>query len=162
MDYRAERRFDCKRHGVRYAVVDVYELDRKAAETEAVARLLREYLRIVKQVMLLKLQLNERSGERRCVYGNVERLHNVRYSADVVLVTVGKDDSLYPRGVCLQISYIGYNNVNAVHLLVGKAETAVYNNDVGTAFKCGHVFADLSETAKGYDFNFWCHNYSVS
>ena len=64
MDNGSERSADCERHGIGDTVVHVYKLDRKRAETEGRADLLGEYLRIVQQIVLLKLQLNERCGER--------------------------------------------------------------------------------------------------
>ena len=59
-----------------------------------------------------------------------------------------------------QVAYIGYDHVDAVHVIVGEAHAAVHHNDVAAVFVDGEVFADLVETAKGNNFQFFCHDNS--
>ena len=103
VDNSAKRGLYRKCNSVGNAVVNIDELNAKAAEPEHIPCLLGEDLRIVKQIMLLKLELNKRSCERRCVDGYIKFGHNIRDSTDVILVTVGQDDTSDSVGIGLQV-----------------------------------------------------------
>ena len=75
----------------------------------------------------------------------------------MVLVAVSKDNTFYPVGIGFKIRYIRNDYINSVHLLVRKTKTAVNNNNIGAAFKGGHVFSYFTETTERDYFYFWCH-----
>ena len=147
---------DGKGHGVGDGVVDMDELDLKAAELEPVARTLGENLRVVQQVVLLKLELYDARRQRRGIYGDVEVAHDVGQGADVVLVSVCDYYAFDAVFILLQVRDIGYDDINAVELLVRKPEAAVHDDNVLPVLVHGEVLANLTETAERNDFKF-CH-----
>ena len=156
MDDHADGRPDGESHGVRDGVVDVDHLHLEAAEAEAVAGLFRENLRVIEEVELLELELDYARGEAGGVDGHVQLAHDIGQSADVVLVAVCDDYAADAVLVLPQIGDVGYDGVNAVELLVRKAQTAVHDNNVLPVFVHGEVLADLTEAAERDYFQF-CH-----
>ena len=154
MDDRADGRAYRQRNGVGNAVVHMNELYGKAAQPEARAGLFREYLRIVEEVMLLKLQLHQRSGQRRRVDGDVKLTQYIRDSADMVLMSMGQDDTAHALRIGLEVADIGKHDVDTVHILVRKAHAAVNDNDVASELIGRHILAYFAKPPKGNDFQF--------
>ena len=157
VDDGSERGADCERNGVGDAVVHVYEFDRKRAETEGRADLLGEYLRIVQQIVLFKLQLDERRGERHRVDRHVQLLENVRHSTDMILMSVRDYDSADAGGVGLEIADVRQNHVDAVHILVREAHAAVNDDNIAAELKGSHVLSYLAKSAQRNDLQFRYH-----
>ena len=153
----SDRGADGERHGIGDTVVHVYKLDRKRAETEGRADLLGEYLRIVQQIVLLKLQLNERCGERHRVDRHIQLLEDIRHSADMILVSVRDYDSADAGGIGLEIADVRQNHVNAVHILVRKAHAAVNDDYIAAELKDSHVLSYLAKSAQRNDLQFRYH-----
>ena len=55
-----------------------------------------------------------------------------------------------------QIGHVRDHEVDAVHIVLRKAESAVDNDDVLAVFQHGHVLADLIQTAERNDLQFFC------
>ena len=87
MDYRSDRRFNGERDSVGYAVIYGYKFNAEAAETEDIAGLSCEDLRIVQQIVLFELELYESCRERCCVYGDIQLTYDIWDRADMILVT---------------------------------------------------------------------------
>ena len=154
LDDGADRGFDRQRHRVGDAVVDVDELDLEAAELEPVARFFGEDLRVIQQVVLLQLQLNDGCGQRCGVDGNVQLTQHVRDSADVILMPMRNDHAADVIPVALQVRDVRNDHIHAVEALIRKAHTAVNQNDVFSILVDGQVFADFAQTAERNDFQF--------
>ena len=77
-------------------------------------------------------------------------------------MSVGQDKAPDTVGVCLQVADVRQNNVNAVHILIGKAHTAVDHDNVAAELVGSHIFADLTQTAQGNNFQFRYHISSIS
>ena len=75
----------------------------------------------------------------------------------MVLVSVGEKDAPDPGLILDQIAVIGNDHVNAVHIVVRETHTAVNDNDVVLILDDGHVLADLIQSAKRNDLQFFCH-----
>ena len=75
----------------------------------------------------------------------------------MVLVAVGDKQAADTLGIFHQIRHIRDDHVDAVHVVAGKGHAAVHHDDVAAVFVNGQVLADLIETAKGYDLDFFCH-----
>ena len=116
--------------------------------------------------MLLQLQLDEPGGEAGAVDGGVDLLEDVGNGADVVLVTVGQHNAPDLVLIGFQIRDIGNYQVDAQHILIGKAESAVDDDDIVGIFHDGQVFTDLVQSAEGNDayfaFFFFWHKISFS
>ena len=138
-------------------MVNCNKFNAEAAEAEYIAGFFGEYLSIVQQIMLFELEFNKRRSERSRVYGNVQVMNNIRHCADMILVTVGYNNAAHLFGICFKIRNVGNNNVNAVHILVRKAKSAVNNDYIRAKFNGCHILADLSKTAKGNDFKLMSH-----
>ena len=152
VDDHAHGRAYGERHGVGYRVVHVYELYLEAAEAELVSRALGEYLRVVQQVVLLKLQLDYACRERRGVDRHVQLAHHIRQRADVILVSVSDYYASDAVFILLQVRNIGYNDINAVELLVRKSEAAVHDDNVLPVLVHGEILSYLTKTAERNDF----------
>ena len=103
------------------------------------------------QLMLLELQLDDAGGQARGVDGAVELLHGVRDAADMILMPVGQEHAADFFLILDKVRHVRNDKVNAVHVVFGKAETAVDDDDILAVFEYGHILADLVETAKGND-----------
>lgn len=56
-----------------------------------------------------------------------------------------------------QIADVGNDAVDAVHIVAGEGHATVHHDDVAAVLIDGHVLADLIQTAKGNDLEFFCH-----
>ena len=75
----------------------------------------------------------------------------------MVLVAMGKDNTLDAVSIGFQIGDIRNYNVDAVHLLVRETQSAVNNDYISAAFYSGHVLSYLAESSQRNNFNFRCH-----
>jgi hypothetical protein len=65
-----------------------------------------------------------------------------------------EDDGFYPITVLQKVREIGYDDINAVHLLVRKAQTAVDDDDVLAVLVNREVFPDFVQAAERDYFQF--------
>ena len=131
-------------------MVYVDELSLKYAEVYNVTRFYRIKLGIISERMFLYFSLYNAERKACSVNRNVYLLEQIRNCAYVVLVAVGYEHGSYFIGILHEVRNIGYYEVYAEHILVGKSHTAIDNDYVVTVFKRGHIFAYLSKTAKRY------------
>ena len=75
----------------------------------------------------------------------------------MVLVTVGDKEAPKAVVVLHQVADVGDDAVDAVHIVAGEGHAAVHHDDLAAILIHGHILADLVETAKGDDFQFFCH-----
>ena len=134
----------------------------EAAGLDVVAGLDGDELGAFGQTPLLQLQLHEPGGEAGAVNGRAQLIHHIGQGADVVFVAVGEDNGADALFILHQPAHIGDDHVHAVHLLVGKAHTAVHHKEILAIFIHSKILADLVETAKRDHFQFGCHNYSYN
>ena len=88
--------------------------------------------------------------EARAVNGHGQLLQNVGQRAYMVLVAVREENSLYFLQVVLKVSYIGHYEVYAKHIVIRKAQAAIYYYNIIAVFKRGYIFAYFAKTAEGY------------
>ena len=157
VDNSAHFRVDGKGHGVRDGVVHMDEFHGELARPDAFASLHGDELRGLHQLVLLQLQLDEAGGEAGAVDGHVDLLEDVGNGADVVLVAVGDEQAPDPGLVLDEVADVGDHAVDAVHVVPGEGHAAVHHDDLAAILIGGHVLADLVETAKGDNFQFFCH-----
>ena len=75
----------------------------------------------------------------------------------MVLVAVGDEQAPDAGFVFDEVADIGNHAVDAVHIIAGEGHTAVHHDDLAAVFIGGHVLSNLVETAKGDNFQFFCH-----
>ena len=109
-------------------------------------------------MVLLQLEVHDARRQARGVDGTFELLHGVRNAADVILMPVREEQPADLLLVLHQIRHIRDDQIHAVHIILREAEPAVDDDDVLSVFQDGHILADLVETAKGYNFQFFCQN----
>ena len=153
---------DGEGHRVGDGVVDVDELHAEPARLDRLPRLAGDELHLVAQPVLVQLQLNEAGRHPGGVDGGVHVPHEVGDGPDVILMAMGDEDGPNAVPVLDQVGEIGYDHVDAVHVVVREAHAHVHQDDVVAVLVDGEVFADLIETAKGNNFQFFCHNNSFS
>ena len=120
----------------------------EAPRLHHVAGLVGHQLYLVVQPVLLQLQLNQPVGHGSTVDGADYLLHKIRNGANVVLVPMGDKHPPELLGICNDIGKIGNHQVNAVHILVRKANAAIDDNHILAILQHGHVLANLIQTAK--------------
>src|SRR3972149_6874331 len=78
----------------------------------------------------------------------------------MILVTVGEHHAQDPLTVLDHIGEIWQYQVDAEHLVVGKHETRVHDEEGVAVLQHRHVLADCPQTTQGYDFeSFLCHGW---
>ena len=75
----------------------------------------------------------------------------------MVLVAVGEKNAPDALPVLDEVGEVGDDHVHSVHIRVREAHAHIYNDDVVAILVDGHVLADLIETAKRNDLQFFCH-----
>ena len=153
----AHPRVDGEGHRVGDGVVHVDELHLELACPHRLTRLHGDQLRRAGQPMLLQLQLDQPRGEPRAVDGHIDLLEHIRDGPDVILMPVGDEQTPQPAAVFHQIADVGNDAVDAVHIVAGEGHATVHHDDVAAVLIDGHVLADLIQTAKGNDLEFFCH-----
>ena len=153
--HRTHRRGDGKRHGVGNGMVDVDELHLEAAGLDHLAGGVGHELDLVAHAVLLELQLDEAGGEPGGVHRGVDRLQNIGQRTDVVLMAVGDEKAAQLFRVLDKIGHVGDDKVYAVHVFFREGNAAVDHNHVLAVFQHRHVLADLVQTAKGDNFQFF-------
>ena len=73
-------------------------------------------------------------------------------------MAVGDDVAAQLVDVALEVGRVRDNQVYAEHIVVREGYAAVDYNDVAAVLNNGHVLADLVQTAKRYDLQFFFHN----
>ncbi len=147
MDYGAALAAYGKTERVGYGMVDMYGLDRKAAEGYHIAGIDNIEGRGIEQPVLTQLPLNESYCELRAVDGHIENLEKIRQTADVILMTVGYDYSAYPVRVALDIGEIGKHEIDSEHILIRKRKSAIDEEHILTVFKQCHILAHFVKAA---------------
>ncbi len=79
----------------------------------------------------------------------------------MVLVAMGNEQAANAVFIFNQVRHIGDDQVNAVHVPVREAHTAVYHNEFAAVFVDGHILADFVKSAQGNNFHFFCQNIAL-
>ena len=161
MDHSTHLGMDGKGHGVGDGVVDVDKFHLEFAGFHRLAGFHGDELGGVHQAVLGQLELDEACRQACAVDGQIDLLEDVGDGTDVVLVTVGDEETAQAVLVLDQIGYVGDHAVDAVHVLLGEGHAAVHHDDLAAVLIYGHVLADLIETAKGNDFQFFSHRIKI-
>ncbi len=143
--------------GIGDGVVHVDELHLEFARFHALACFHGGDLGLAGQSVLFQLQLDQARGQAGAEDGHVDLAQHIGDGADVVFVAVGDEQAPDAVGIFHQIGHVGNDHVHAVHIVAGEGHAAVHHDDVAAVFVNGQVLADLVETAKGNDFDFFCH-----
>ena len=77
---------------------------------------------------------------------------DIRQSADMVLVSVSKNNAFELLFVFEQITHVGDDQVDTQKIRARKHETAIDGNRCTATLKEHHVKAKLSKAAQRYDF----------
>ena len=162
VDHGAHPGVDGEGHRVGDGVVHVDELHLELAGPDGHAGLHGDQLGGADQTVLLELQLDEPGGEPGAVDRDIDLLENIWDGADVVLMAVGDEQAPQPGFVLDEIGHVGDDAIDAVHIIAGEGHAAVHHDDLAAVLIGGHVLADLVETAKRDDFQFFCHSNSFS
>ena len=142
--------------GIGDGMVHVNEFHAEAAGLYHIAGLVGNELDLVRQLVLLQLQLDQPVGHGGAMDGAIDLLHGIGNGADVVLVTVGDEHASQFFLIGYQVGKVGNHQIHAVHILLREAHAAVDDDHILAVFQDGDVFADLIQTAQGDNFQFFC------
>ena len=110
-------------------------------------RLAGNELGLVQQAVLLQLQLYQARRHAGGVDGGVHVPQQVGDGADVVLVSVGQEDTPNALAVFDEIGKVRDDHIDAVHVVVRKSHAHVYEDHIPAVFVYGQVLANLVEAA---------------
>ena len=151
----AHRGFHCQGAGIGDGMVHMDEFHGKAAGLHGFAGLVGDELYLVRQAVLLQLQPDQTVGHGSAVDGAVHIPHQIGNGTDVVLVAMGDEDTLQLLLVGCQVGKVGDHQIHTIHILFREAHTAVNGDHVLAVFQHGNILADLIQTAKGNNFQFF-------
>ena len=154
-DYGAHRRPDGQGAGIGDGMVDVDEFHSKATGLHGIAGLVGHQLDLVGQTVLFQLQLDETVGHGSAMDGGVDLPHGVGDGTDMVFVAVGDEEAPELLLVGHEIGKVGDHQIHAVHVLLREAYAAVDDDHILAVFQHGAVLADLIQTAKRDNFQFF-------
>ena len=129
--------------------------DGEGAEGEAAAGENLDQLGVVEQAMLFELAFDVGEGELGAVDGDVELGEDPGQAADVVLVAVGEDDGADLVAVLDEVADVGDDDVDAEQLFFGEHQAGVDDDDVVAAAEGEAVHAELAESAKRDNLQFF-------
>ena len=126
-------------------------MDGKWPQRESPAGQDLDQLRIVQQLVLVQLALNQGQGELRAVHRHIELGEDPGQAADVVLVPVGQHDGAHLVAVLGQVADVGNDDVDAQQLLFGKHQAGIDDDNVVLPAEGDAVHAELAQAAQGDD-----------
>ena len=146
----ANRRANREHERIRDGVVHMDELHGEAAAADGFARLDHMQLTAFGQTRnaVVELILEQLDGHASAVNRCTEFAHQIRQTADVILVSVGDKNATHAVAVLKHIGEIRNDGVNARHGFIRKNLTAVHDDDVVAVFIRGHVLADFAHAAQ--------------
>ena len=148
---RARRGGDRQGSRIHDGVVGLDELHIELAELHDVPEGDDVPLRIVQQVVLAELVLDDAHGQAGAVDGHIDLLEDIGEGADVVLVAVGDHKGPDLVDILLQVGRVRNDQVNSQHVILGKSQAAVHDHNAVPVFKCSDVHPDLLESAERDD-----------
>ena len=106
----------------------------------------------LREAVLVELRLEQAERETRAPHlGHLDRAHQVRQRADVVLVRMREDHGSHPVGPLLQVSEVGQDEIDAEMLVARKGEARVDDDDLAVRLVDGQVLADLAQASERRD-----------
>jgi len=151
MDDDTGRAIDGESQRIRNRVVDMDRFDREAAERDLLARADLVEDGAGRQAMLFEFILDKADREPCGVNRHIEFFQQIRQAADVILVSVGDEQTLDTVFVLKHIGEVRDDKIDTEHIIFRKNRTAVHENHIALALIQGDVFTDLAQTAQRAD-----------
>ena len=147
VDDNTDRGGDGHAHRVGDRVANVEELDGERAKLQHVVRCDGVELGVVEQPVLPQLDLSQPQRQASAEHRDIELLQHIGQRADVILVAVGQEDAFDLLGAFHQVSDVGDDDVNAVHVAFREHQSGVDHQQALVVFEHHHVLADLADAA---------------
>ncbi len=127
-----------------------------------VARTNTPNIHLIGHSVLLKFGIQDACYQTCAVYRYFKLLENIGKRADMILMTMGNDNTAHLRTMTAQIGDVRNDEVNTQHFVIRERQTTVNDKDVLTILDYRHVLANLIETAQRYDFQFFLHKVVIT
>jgi hypothetical protein len=147
----ARRGVDGERNAINQRMRNADGHDAKGPECEAPAGEHLNEFGVVEEAVLVELAFDVSESELGAVDGYIELGENPGQAADVVLVTVGKDDGANEGPILNEVADVGDDDVDAEELFLGEHEAGVNDDDVVTETEGEAVHAELAESTERDD-----------
>ena len=134
------------------------ELGKNTAELNGVTCIHHAQDRLARQGMLFQLVANDSEREWRAVNGDVDASQKIGDRANVILMPVRQKNTANAVLVRFQVGDVLNDEVDARHIVFGKAETTIDHDQIVVVFNNRHVFAYLANSAQGDYANFARHS----
>jgi len=145
-----DRRAHGQTHTVGDRVADIEKVNGKGAQGERGIRADGPECHIA-QPVLAQLDLNQALCEGGCIDWGPDLFQQVRKRTGVVLVAMGDDDAPDMLAPLEHVAHIGNDDIYPQHLILGKHEAGVDDNQVVVVLQHHHVTANLAQAAQGDD-----------
>ena len=142
-------------HRIGDGMVHMDELHLEHTGLDHIPGLVGDEFDLVGQLVFFQLQLDQAVGHGSAMNGAVDLPHGIGNGTNVIFVTVGDEHAPQLLLVGNQIGKIRDHQVNAVHVLFREAHAAVHHDHVLAVLQYGAVLADLIQTAKRNNFQFF-------
>ena len=129
-------------------MTDGHGLDAKRTQLHRVPHADLAELCLAQDAVLLQLRLDQPQREPGPVDGDVELLEDKWKAADMVFMPVAEEDAEHVAAPVEQIRDVREDEVDAEHVLLGKHQARVDDEDLLLPFEGPHVDADLAEAAE--------------
>src|SRR5512145_1083761 len=96
-------------------------------------------------VVPCQLDLDQAARETSCVYRDVDVVQNMVNGTNVIFMSMGDHDPHYLIGFLSQILVIGNDVINPEHIVLGKHDACIHNQDLVIDFVGSHVLAHFPE-----------------
>src|SRR5450759_559619 len=140
---------DGQSHGVGYGMTHGDRFHTKRPQLYRVANAHLTEVGLAQETVLLQLRFDEPEGQPCAVDRNVELLQRVRQTPDVVFMAVRREDAEHVAIRLKEVRDVRQHEVDAGHVLLGKHEAGVDDQDLLLPFERPHVDADLAKAAQG-------------
>ena len=108
-------------------------------------------LGLLHEIVLGQLVLDNTHGQAGSVDGNINIPQHIRQCSDMILMSVGDDETFYLVDVILQVGYIRNDQIDSQHIVLRERKTTVYNYNTVTILKSSNVHTDLLQASQRND-----------
>src|SRR6266508_31169 len=136
-------------------MADVEELHFEWTNLHRIASLHRvEHSFACTTVVARQFDLDQAAGQASCVHRSGDVVQNMVNSPNMVFMSMRNYDPHYLIGFLTQIFIIGNDVINPEHIVFGKHDACIYNQNLVVEFVGGHILAHFPKPPQGNNLQF--------
>ena len=147
MHHDTGRGINCQCCGIYNTVVGLDKFHAEITQIDGLSELHHFTLGLLHKIVLGQLVLNNAHGKTGCVDRDINITQHIGQCSDMVLMSVGDDETFYLVDVILQIGYIRDDQVDSQHVICWERQTAVHHNNTVLILEGSNVHTNLFQTS---------------